>query len=165
MVVMVADGLGHGERAAEASRAATAVFRTDPFSMPSQLLGRVHLGLKGTRGAAVSIARIDLEEETITFCGVGNVAGRIVSGLQDRTLVSQNGTAGVQIRSVQDMRQAWTAHTMLVMHSDGIAGRWNLDEAPGLLQHHPVLVAAWLIRGHCRGRDDVTVVVVRQRSM
>jgi len=163
--VMVADGLGHGPHAAEASETATAVFGDDPFGLPSQVLGRVHPALKATRGAAVALARIDLEDESIVFAGVGNVSARIITGVEDRTLVSQNGTAGLQIRSVQDVRHAWTAHSLLVMHSDGIAGRWSLAEVPTLLQQHPVVVAAWLLNNHGRARDDATVVVVRRRQL
>ncbi len=163
--VMVADGLGHGPLAAEASEAATAMFGDDPYGLPSQVLGRVHLGLKATRGAAVALARIDFEDESLVFAGVGNVCARIINGVEDRTLVCQNGTAGMQIRSLQDVRHTWTAHSLLVMHSDGIASRWSLAEAPTLLQHHPVLVAAWLANNHRRVRDDATVVVVRRRQL
>jgi hypothetical protein len=48
------------------------------------------------------------------------------------------------------------------MHSDGLTTRWSLDGAYGLLQRHPSVVAAWLIRDHTRGPDDVTVVVLRR---
>ncbi len=163
VAVMVADGLGHGPHAAEASSAATAIFGLDPFMPPSQVLNRVHLGLKATRGAAVAVAQIDLDQATLLFSGAGNIAGRILSGVEDRTLLSQNGTAGMQIRSVQDVRHEWAAHATLVMHSDGVVSRWSLQDAPGLLLHHPVLLAAWLIRDHCRGRDDATAVVIRRR--
>lgn len=164
IALMVADGLGHGPHAAEASTAATAVFLADPLAAPSQVLGRAHTRLKTTRGAAVAMAQVDGEQETLVFCGVGNIVGRIVSGVTDRTLLSQNGTAGLQIRTVQDMSHAFAKHSLLVMHSDGIASRWNLHGVPGLLQQHPSLVAAWLVRDHCRGRDDATVVVVRRRA-
>jgi hypothetical protein len=110
------------------------------------------------------MAQVDAEQDTVVFCGVGNVVGRVVSGVTDRTLLSQNGTAGLQIRTVQDMRHAFAKHSLLIMHSDGIAGRWSLHVVPGLLKHHPSLVAAWLIRDHCRGRDDATVVVLRRRA-
>jgi hypothetical protein len=48
------------------------------------------------------------------------------------------------------------------MHSDGLTTRWSVDSAHGLLQRHPSVIAAWLVRDHTRGRDDVTVVVVRR---
>jgi anti-sigma regulatory factor (Ser/Thr protein kinase) len=165
LAVMVADGLGHGPGAAEASEAATAVFRADPLGVPSQVLAQAHRALKTTRGAAISMAQIDLDRQTIVFCGVGNVTGRIITAVEDRTLMSHNGTAGLQIRTARDVSHGWTDHSVLVMHSDGIAARWNLKEVPQLLQHHPAVLAAWLIREHCRGRDDATVVAIRRRDV
>jgi hypothetical protein len=35
------------------------------------------------------------------------------------------------------------------------------ERYPGLLKHHPDLIAATLYRDFARGRDDVTVVVAR----
>ncbi len=165
LAVMVADGLGHGPDAAQASKAATAVFRVDPLGLPSRVLAHAHRELKSTRGAAVAMAQVDLERQTIVFCGVGNVTARIITAVEDKTLMSQNGTAGIQIRTARDVNYGWTDHSMLVMYSDGIAGRWDLKAAPALLQHHPVLLAAWLMRDHCRGRDDATVVAVRRRDL
>jgi anti-sigma regulatory factor (Ser/Thr protein kinase) len=159
--LLVADGLGHGPLAAEAADAAVAVLESEPSGSPSQVLSRVHRRLQGTRGAAVAMARIDPQARAVEFCGAGNIAARLVSGLQDRVLATSNGTAGMQIRTLQDARYEWPSHALLIMHSDGIAARWNLAEVPGLLRCHPVVVAAWLVREHCRGRDDATVVVVR----
>jgi hypothetical protein len=51
----------------------------------------------------------------------------------------------------------------MVMFSDGLASHWSLDDYPGLRQRHPTLIAAVLYRDFSRRRDDVTVVVARQR--
>jgi hypothetical protein len=36
--------------------------------------------------------------------------------------------------------------------------------ALGILQHHPTVIAAWLIKDHCRGPDDATVVVLKRQG-
>ena len=118
--------------------------------------------LRGTRGAAVAVAELDDESGVLTFGGVGNISGRLLSGLQDRSLLSQHGTVGAQIRRPQDVTYPWPDHAMLVLHSDGIATRWNLSETPGLLLCEPAVLAGWLLREYSRGRDDATVVVVRR---
>ncbi|MCX2689329.1 ATP-binding protein, partial [Pseudomonas sp. DCB_AW] len=38
--------------------------------------------------------------------------------------------------------------------------RWNLQAYPGLVLRHPAVIAAVLHRDFCRGRDDVTVLVL-----
>jgi hypothetical protein len=47
------------------------------------------------------------------------------------------------------------------MHSDGLQSRWSFDPYPGLAQRHPAVVAGLLYRDFARGRDDLTVAVVR----
>lgn len=159
--VMVADGLGHGPVAAEASEAAIRVFESAPGA-PSAVLDRAHQALRSTRGAAVAMAELDTRAGSVTFAGAGNIVGRLISGVEDRSLLSQHGTLGVQIRRLSDATQAWPEHACLILHSDGIISRWNLADTPGLLQCDPAVIAGWLVRAHCRGRDDVTVVVIRR---
>jgi len=161
--VIVADGLGHGPVAAEAADAALAIFASRPAGGPAQLLTLAHAALRSTRGAAVAVADLDAEAGTALFCGAGNIAGRLISGIADRSLLSQHGTVGLQIRRLQDVPYEWGEHAILVLHSDGLVTRWTLAGLGGLLQCHPVVIAGWLIREQVRGRDDATVVVVRRR--
>jgi hypothetical protein len=42
-----------------------------------------------------------------------------------------------------------------------LSTRWNLNRHPGLIQHHPSLIAAVLHRDFARDTDDATVVVVK----
>ncbi|MDY0748610.1 ATP-binding SpoIIE family protein phosphatase [Paucibacter sp. R3-3] len=163
VAVFVVDGLGHGPQAAEASDAALQVFAAAPVdASPSQTLERAHAAMRATRGAAGALAVLDANAGALRYAGAGNITGRLMNALEDRTLLSQHGTLGLQIRKPQDMEYAWPEHGLLVMHSDGIVTRWNLDDAPGLLQCEPAVLAGWLLLMHVRGRDDATVVVLRR---
>jgi anti-sigma regulatory factor (Ser/Thr protein kinase) len=162
--VLVADGLGHGPDAAEASAAAVEAFRPVAFEEPAGVLERIHQRLRSTRGAAVALAQLSATDDAVRFCGAGNIAGRLFNGVADRTLLSQHGTAGLRVRSLQTQRYEWPAHGLLVLHSDGLKSRWTLQAVPQLLQHHPAVVAAWLCRAQHRGRDDATVVAIRRRA-
>lgn len=161
--LLVADGLGHGPEAAEAAQAAVLAYQQAPAGgSPAAAIERLHAPLRSTRGAAVAVAEVAADGR-IAYAGAGNIAGRLVSGTEDRALVSQHGTAGVAMRRLQDTHYAWPLHALLVMHSDGVASRWTLAE-PGLLQRHPAVVAAWLLREHRRGRDDATVAVMKRKA-
>lgn len=164
IAAVMADGLGHGPLAMAASQAAVGLFQSDPFGVPSQVVERMHAPLRATRGAAVLMACLDGEQEQLTFSGAGNIAGRVISGVEDRSLMTQHGTVGLQLRRLNDTRYDWPLHAIVVLHSDGLTTRWDLDQARGVLQHHPVVIAAWLIRDHCRGRDDATVLIVKRRA-
>ncbi|MBB3192747.1 SpoIIE family protein phosphatase [Roseateles terrae] len=164
-LVVVADGLGHGPDAAEASDRMMALLHQTPApaASPAAVLERAHDPMRMTRGAAVTLVRLDLATPALTVSGAGNVSGRLISGVVDRSLMVQHGTLGVQVRRLQDMHYEWPAHAVLVLHSDGIQTRWKLDDVPGLLQAGPAVIAGWILRDHLRGRDDATVVVAVPR--
>jgi anti-sigma regulatory factor (Ser/Thr protein kinase) len=164
VALLMADGLGHGPDAATAAVAAVTTFDKAPFAAPPQVLEHMHAALRSTRGAAVALAQVDLEARTVRLAGAGNVVMRLVSGLEDRSLVTQHGTVGVQLGRVQVSEYALPLHALVIMHSDGITTRWNFDAVPGILQHHPALIAAWILREHSRGRDDATVLVLKKRN-
>lgn len=159
--VIVADGLGHGPMAADAAAEVIKAFGTLRGS-PASVLERAHPALRTTRGAAVALVELDATAGTLVYAGAGNISGRVISGIEDRSLMSQHGTLGVQIRKLQDVSTAWPDHSIVVLHSDGLTTRWNLKEVGGLLQCDPAVIAGWLLRDHTRGPDDVTVVVLKR---
>jgi anti-sigma regulatory factor (Ser/Thr protein kinase) len=159
--VLLADGLGHGPLASDAAEAAGAAYDADPFAGPAAIVETCHGRMHGTRGGAVAVIDLDAASGAARFAGVGNVAGSIVSGADSRGLFSHNGTAGVQVRKVQQFDYPWPRAGLLVMHSDGLQSRWSFDPYPGLARRHPGVVAGLLYRDFNRGRDDLTVAVVR----
>lgn len=158
---VVADGLGHGPEAADAAVAALAVFDPERGASPAAFVDQAHVALRGKRGAAIGAYRMDADSQRIRFAGAGNIMGRVISGIGDRTLVTQNGTAGLQMRSVQEQEVDWPDHALVVLHSDGVQSRWQLDDVT-VLQRDPAIVAAFVLWKFSRGRDDATVVVIRR---
>lgn len=162
--VMVADGLGHGPLASAASQAAVALFAKKAFEPLEATLTFVHAALRATRGAAVSVAQLDADGETIRSVGAGNVMMRVVSGTTDRTLLAQHGTVGVQMRTPQVITTAWPRHAILAIYSDGIMSRWPGKELGATLGRDPGLLAGLIARDFRRDRDDATIVVVRRKD-
>jgi serine/threonine protein phosphatase PrpC len=162
--LLVADGLGHGPDAAEAAAVAQEAFAEDPFAGPRQVLERLHRALRRTRGAAVMVLQADAAADTIRSAGAGNVVARLVSGVADRSILCQHGTAGVTIRSPEETVTAWPPHALLVVCTDGIETRWKAETLVPVLGRDPALAAALLVRDHSRGRDDATVAVLRRKD-
>jgi anti-sigma regulatory factor (Ser/Thr protein kinase) len=159
--VMVADGLGHGPLAAQASELATATVAQAPDLPAGTLLEDMHAALRSTRGAAAAVVRIDMLDDSLAFAGVGNIAAHLFAGGERRQMVSHNGIVGSNLRKVQVFDAPWGDDALLILHSDGITSRWNLDDYPGLAPCHPAVVAGVLYRDFSRGRDDVTVLALR----
>ncbi len=164
--LFVVDGLGHGPQAAEAARCAVRVFHAQERLDLVGILQATHEALRSTRGAAVAIAELDRAQRLVRFAGIGNIAGVILSmnGAKRTSMVSHNGIMGHTVRKFQEFVYPWEEGAALVMHSDGLTSHWHAERYPGLMAHHPALVAGVLYRDFTRGRDDVTVLVARESS-
>ena len=71
----------------------------------------------------------------------GQHFGRIISGDASRQIVSHNGTVGLQAREIQEFTYRWPENGLLILHSDGLATHWGLDDYPGLRANHTALEA------------------------
>jgi len=159
--LMIADGLGHGPAAHEAATQATTAFAANSSSQPREFMQAAHRALQGTRGAALAVARWDAQAGKLQYCGVGNIAGTIITDGKSRGLMSHNGIVGAQSPRILQVDCDCPARSLLIMHSDGLQTRWRLEDYPGLVTRHPAIIASVLYRDFVRGRDDATVVVVR----
>jgi len=160
--LVVCDGLGHGEGAAAAAAAVIAAFRLGPGDPLAAILERAHRAARATRGAAATVARIDLARRELVVAGVGNVAAWIAGDTQ-KQLVTQHGTLGQAIPTkIHEESYVFAPGAQLVVCSDGLKSRWSFDDHPGLAARQPATIATVLWRDHARGRDDASVVVVRE---
>ncbi|PSB34232.1 SpoIIE family protein phosphatase [Chlorogloea sp. CCALA 695] len=160
-LVVVADGLGHGELAFEASSAAIRVAQENSQCSPKEILELMHGSMRSTRGAAVAIAQLDFNQQSVLFAGVGNIAASIIAP-ESRSMVSYNGIVGYQIHKIKEFTYPFPPGATLILSSDGLATGWRIDRYNGLIVKHPSLIAGVLYRDFKRLRDDVSVVVVRQ---
>jgi hypothetical protein len=139
------------------------IFQGHRSREPAEIVESTHRAIRGTRGAALAIARLDLAHGEVRYAGIGNIRSAVLDRKTGEitNMVSHNGTVGYVIRKIQSYDYVWTFDSNLLMHSDGLGTHWNLDRYPGIWQRHPSMVAGLLYREHKRGRDDVTVLVAR----
>ncbi len=162
-IYVIADGLGHGPAAAEASLEAINVVHENQYLKPKPLLGMVHLALRRTRGAAVAIAEIDHVRNTLTFGGIGNIAGKVFTHESVKGCISHDGTAGYLSPKTYEYEYPWSSQNILVMHSDGLSSRSFMTMDKAIHSCSSSLIAAWLLRDCKRVRDDQTLLVVKGR--
>jgi Anti-sigma regulatory factor (Ser/Thr protein kinase) len=161
---VVVDGLGHGAGAARAADEALRIVRECEGWSPARTIEAAHGPLRATRGAAIAVAEIVASEQLLRFAGIGNISGTIVTRDASRSLASYNGTVGAALRKVKELTYPWPDGACLLMHSDGITSRARPDAYPGLVERHPAILAGVIFRDFYRGRDDATVLVVRERG-
>jgi len=159
MIAMVADGLGHGMMAHDAANAAIDAFQRSEERAPDELIRTIHHALRGSRGAAVAVARVDVKKNQVGFAGLGNIAGILLHPGQTQTMVSHYGTAGHEARQIREFVYPWSKESILVMHTDGLSTNWNHDAVRSVRESLPSLMGAVLYRDFGRDRDDACVLV------
>ena len=164
----VLDGLGHGAQASEAARCGVEVLsrsRAEPLDV---LIRLCHRELAETRGAAMTLARIDFDANTVSWIGIGNVTGVLVakspSGVEVRssTLLTA-GIIGYRLPETLLTQNISMGHgDLLVMASDGIAEN-HLDSVDFSVPAN--ILAEKILREHGKDSDDALVLVARHRGV
>lgn len=156
------DGLGHGHAAHLAATEACRVFEAEKHRPPLRLMQLLHEALRPTRGAAVTLLEVDWDAGRATSVAVGNVTAAFINGNGIKRVAADNGIVGHVISRPRELQHPCPPDSVLVLHSDGLTASWQPDRYPGLMQHHPALIAGVLYRDCKRGRDDSLVVVIRR---
>ncbi len=162
-LVAAIDGLGHGSEAARAARRAAEVVRKSPTEDLVLLVHRCHCALRGTRGAAISLAFISPPRNRITWLGVGNVEGRVLSGdpLATRpkgSLALGRGVPGHELPMVRTATLELRTGDVLVLATDGIETAFaDALDISGSTQ----AISERILANHWKRRDDALVVAVR----
>jgi len=159
-LVGIIDGLGHGRFAQKASLAARQ-YVEQHFDQPLDSLFRgVSRACRATRGVVMALSRFDLTRQTISFASVGNIEIRLI-GSEHPRLVIRRGVLGLNAPNPVISENAWTATSILVMHSDGLRTRWQWEEFQDVAQLPPAAIARQLLNKLGKIEDDATVIVVK----
>ncbi|MGZ3688151.1 MAG: SpoIIE family protein phosphatase [Bdellovibrionota bacterium] len=148
------DGLGHGAEAAEAAQTAIQLLEQHFAEPPSSLLRLCHEGLRATRGVAMSLASYNVGDSTLTWCGIGNVEGR----LGKSTLLLKNGIVGSNFSPPRISTLPVAPEDTLIFTTDGIRPEFTsiLDQALA-----PKDLAESILAEYSKGTDDALVLVAR----
>ena len=163
----VVDGLGHGSAAETAALRAAEVVdrcRTEP---PDVLLQLCHRGLADTRGAAMTLARIDFETDTLSWIGIGNVTADLVAktagGVRIRaSALLAGGIVGYRISQALATHQVSIGPgDLLVIATDGILEDHVADIDFAL---PAMAIAEHILNAYSRESDDALVLAARHRG-
>lgn len=158
--IFLGDGLGHGENANEAVQLAIKAFKQSVETEPFEILREIHTKVKKSRGLVGTIASVDYKSEVWNICGIGNISTRIYDGLENKTYTPYNGIIGHNIpRTLNSTIVPYKKHQIIVMHSDGLRTRWNLNEMTSIVKQHSAIIASAILKENIRGTDDASILV------
>jgi phosphoserine phosphatase RsbX len=163
ILVGVIDGVGHGEEAAKAAKAAISILRGGLDEPIISLVRHCHEELRSTRGVVLSLAFIDPVHGMMTWLGVGNVQGILIrgnpkQGASKEFLLLRGGVVGSQLPPLQAAVLPITQGDTLIFATDGVHG--DFAENLSFLEL-PKRTADRIIERYRRGNDDALVLVAR----
>ncbi len=153
-LIAVIDALGHGPLAAAAAKLAADHLDAAPLDrgiLP--LVEALHAALRGSRGAAGMIVLLAADGR-LQGCGVGNVELRSVGSRVPSVLTP--GVLGASINRLRSFEARVAAGSRLVIFSDGLSSRMELDRVRGLA---PGAACDALMAQYRRSHDDSTVLI------
>jgi hypothetical protein len=160
--LFLGDGLGHGKDAHNAVQNAIKAFKACKEDSPSEMLRFINGEVKKTRGLVGTIAIYDFKQNIWRICGVGNIATRSQSALITKQHMSYNGIIGMSIpNTLKDQELENQRGQVIIMCSDGIKTRWDLQKYNGIFKYDLSMLAAAIYKDHARKTDDMSVLVSR----
>lgn len=162
LLVAAIDGLGHGPDAAAAAQTAVSVLTRSTRQDPVASIGDCHRALRHTRGAAVSLAVIEIGEHNMSWLGVGNVEARLLRGAEaiagTESLLLHSGIVGHQLPRLFAQTTKIARGDVLIFATDGVSRDFADDVvATGSCNE----IAHRILREHGLGSDDALVLVAR----
>jgi len=160
------DALGHGPDAHRVGvQLSDALSVWLPQAMPPEPAGAftiLHESARGTRGAAAAIAWLDGRTLEGWVAGVGNVRCRLFSAVT-RTVEFADGVLGQRVHSPRPVAFALQPADVVILFSDGVAGRFRKEDYPSLGLDPAPEIAFNVVRRFGKGADDASCAVIRCR--
>ena len=163
ILVAAIDGIGHGEAAANAARAAAALLRSSADQPIISLVERCHEKLRATRGVVLSLAFIEPGQGMMTWLGVGNVQGVLMradakNGNAQESLLLRAGVVGSQLPALQGTVLPIAQGDTLFLVTDGVRSDFSMALSA---RENPQRAADRILEHYGSGNDDALVLVAR----
>jgi serine phosphatase RsbU (regulator of sigma subunit) len=146
------DASGHGLAAYSVAQTARNTILNSSTHKPDVLLIELDNALRGSIGAAISVARIHLD--TIEFAGVGNVNASI--GL--KPLLVRTGVVGLRMRTPTLVSTSLPPDSWFLMHTDGVSRPKSIPNG------NAETAAKTLMESNASGHDDAGILLARWRE-
>ncbi len=161
--ILIGDGLGHGPEAEAVIVKAKEAFLKMPLEQSTvELIRGMHTGVRRSRGLVATAAIFRPTDRSWYICGVGNISNWAGNPQKGRTVMCYNGIVGVNIPTSMNENVIRNEYgQLLILASDGLRTRWDLQKYPSILKHDLSLLAAALYKDYSRGNDDLSILIAR----
>jgi negative regulator of sigma-B (phosphoserine phosphatase) len=164
--VAVIDALGHGPNAHELAMQLSGILSKwlswVSTPNPDGALAVLHESARGTRGAVAAVAWLNSRTLEGSVVGIGNVRCRLFGSVA-RTVEFREGVLGSRMRPLTSTAFVLGPADVLLLFSDGVTGRFSVNEYPSLTLDPASAIASNIVRRFGKGIDDASCAVMRCR--
>jgi len=160
-ILCIVDGLGHGEHAERAAKAAVDYVAQHLSEPLPNLFAGCNAAIRHTRGVAMSVVVIEEEAGTLTHAGIDNTRTMIV-GERIVRLTSNYGIVGGGYRKLSPETVPLTPGDLVIMYTDGIKQRCDVSAYRDALRGDVQQLAERILQDWSRETDDAAVLVFRR---
>jgi anti-sigma regulatory factor (Ser/Thr protein kinase) len=162
--VAVADGLGHGPEAREASNQAMETWSRERVRDLEYIALALNQELAPTRGCAMSFARLDKRAGVIECVSLGDVHAHLYS-LRDAHFFTSTplivGAGQLPKQRIRIERTQVQPGSVLIIFTDGLKSKTSLNGQLDVLRQPAIAIAQHLLENDSRPDDDALVLVAR----
>ncbi|MFA8016605.1 SpoIIE family protein phosphatase [Bremerella cremea] len=155
------DVLGHGPQAYSTAIEIEEAIRgwTPKWDLLSLMRYLQEHQAKG-RGAVVGLVTIEPSTGAVRYVGIGNTVCRTL-GTHPRHMLTREGVVGQTMRTPSLETQTLQEDELLLLHSDGVSGRFELDQCPQLRCDTSQRAAQRVVETFGQPHDDASCIVAR----
>ena len=165
VAIAIIDALGHGKSAYSVARTAQNYLQKSWSADVCNTMLHLHEHLKGSLGAAVGLAILDLETNQLSYTGVGNTVIRILRPQNQpdssQRLYSAEGVVGGRIRQPTEQIIQLNQSDLVLFYTDGIKAHFNPQEYPTIFADDVMTIAKKFIRLFGKNHDDATCIALK----
>lgn len=156
----IVDVLGHGPEAHEVAVQARRFLAQHWGESVVELMTRLHDHLRGSRGAGAGLCLLDRRSGLLQYTGIGNTVIRRFGSSEVR-LLSREGIIGGSRRTPREEQMSLSAGDVILLYTDGIKDRFELQDYPQLLHHGADTIARTVVQRFAKEHDDATCIALR----
>ena len=156
----IVDVLGHGPEAHELAMEIEKFLTAHWNDSVVDLMDQLHRHLAGSRGAGAGLCLVDRRSGLLRYTGIGNTVIRRF-GSRELRLLSRSGIVGGSRRSPKEEQMILTPGDVVLLYTDGVKDRFELQDYPQLLHHTAESIARTVIQRFGKDHDDATCIALR----
>ena len=155
---VLADGLGSGEHAHEASQAVISAVQNVVNEDVSTMMSECNEAMKSKRGAAVSVLKVNYRKEEVEYCSVGNIRFFLYPSSEEKLIypLPVKGYLSGKPQSYKIHRFPYKKNMKFILYSDGL----NIPSVKAYIKSIPSVNSLTDIvdKYSTKGSDDVTLI-------